>query len=80
MRDEEYSWEEVLHSARHYWAVRHHGCGDTMSGVRMLDVSRAYGVLSVADKRALFLGVWLEQAEVPTGVIAKMRRYLNEPT
>jgi hypothetical protein len=80
MDDRAYSWNEVLLSVRAYWQVRERGSLDSLSGVRMLDVSRAYRHLGREDQRALFLGVWLEREEVPTGVIAKMRRYLNGDT
>lgn len=44
----------------------------------MLDVSRAYDQLDEDDRRAVFLGIWLEQREVPAGVVARMRKFLNE--
>ena len=78
MDDRAYSWNEVLLSVRAYWPVRERGNLDSVSGVRMLDISRAYDTLSLDERRAVFLGVWLEEREVPTGVIAKMRKFLNE--
>lgn len=73
-----YSWNEVLLAVRAYWQIRERGSLDSVSGVRMLDISRAYDQLDSRDRVRLFRGVWLEQEEVPAGVIAKMRRHLNE--
>jgi hypothetical protein len=77
MDDRAYSWNEVLLSARAFWQVRERGAVDSLSGVRMLDIARAYEVLTLEERVQLFLGVWLEREEVPAGVIAKMRRFLN---
>lgn len=77
MQDDRYSWNEVLLSARAFWQVRERGTIDSLSGVRMLDVARAYESLAEDERRALFLGVWLEQEPVPAAVIAKMRNYMN---
>lgn len=76
-----YTWNEVLLAVRAYWPIRDRARTlDTVSGVRMLDVSRAYERLEVEEKRALFEGVWLEREPVPAAVIAKMRHYLNGDT
>lgn len=81
MGDEKYTWNEVLLSVRAFWGVRSYsGKLDSVSGVRMLDVARAYDRLSVPERRRLFEGVWLERESVPTAVIAKMRHYLNGNT
>lgn len=77
LNDSTYSWNEVLLSARAFWQIRERGSMDSIAGVRMLDIGSAYAQLDTNDRRALFLGVWLEREPIPTGVIAKMRHYLN---
>lgn len=77
-RDETYSWGELLACIRAYWSVRQHGAGDSMSSVRMLDVSRAWDQLNTEDRTALFLGVWLERREIPAAVVQRMKVFLNE--
>lgn len=77
-RDERYSWGELLACIRAFWSVRERGAGDGMAQVRMLDVSRAYERLSFDDKTAIFLGIWLEEREIPAAVVQRMKTYLNE--
>lgn len=77
MTDDRYSWNEVLSVTRLYWTIREKGNGSTFASARMYDISRAYDQLSVSERTALFLGVWLEQQDIPSAVIAKMTHYLN---
>lgn len=78
MEDDRYTFNEVLAVTRLYWKIRERGDGSSFASSRMLDVSRAYDQLDDNERRQLFLGVWLEQFDPPTAVIAKMRRFLNE--
>lgn len=77
---DDYSWQEVLMCTRMYWTIRERGNGSSFASARMLDISRAYEILTTSERSSLFMGVWLEQAPVPTAVIAKMRHYLNGST
>lgn len=78
MHDEgRYTWNEVLMCVRMYWTVRERGNGSSFASARMVDISRAYDRLTISERSSLFMGVWLEQASVPTAVIAKMRHFLN---
>lgn len=75
--DGSYTWREVLMCSRMFWTVRERGNGSSFASARMLDISRAYAILTTSEKSRLFLGVWLEREPVPVAVIAKMRRFLN---
>jgi hypothetical protein len=77
MEESEYTWNEVLMCTRMYWTIRERGNGSSFASARMLDISRAYEILTTSERSSLFLGVWLEQQSVPTAVIAKMKHYLN---
>lgn len=77
MGDDDYSWQEVLTCTRMFWTVRERGNGSSFASARMLDIARAYAILTTSEKSSLFKSVWLEWEPVPAAVIAKMKAYLN---